>query len=327
MASFDWLGTTTILTAAVLLLVGLQLGCETSYIAPTVITLLVLGSLLHVLFPMTQWWQDRRGRSPVLPLRIFKDLSNLSALSVCACDSLAFNSVAYFLPLYFQIVLGQSPSLSGAYMLAIAVPLASISFASGYFIEKTGRFLEVLQAGLLLMTIGIGLLISLSTSNDTGKIIAFLIIIGLGFGPNFGAPLIALQTRIQESDIATGTAAFGFVRMISGAIGVVMGQVIFQFLIIPHFHNFIEAGISHDLARQLVRGKAISLTQNIAALPQNQKLAARDGLASALKGIWICYTVVSGLGLLVSFGIKRKKLQHETSCGVELESETASERA
>jgi Na+/melibiose symporter-like transporter len=326
MVSFDWLGTTTILTAAVLLLVGLQLGCETSYIAPTVVTLLVLGSLLHVIFPITQWWQDRRGRSPVLPLRIFKDLSNLSALSVCACDSLAFNSVAYFLPLYFQIVLGQSPSLSGAYMLAIAVPLASISFASGYLIEKTGRFLEVLQAGLLLMTIGIGLLISLSTSNDTGKIIAFLIIIGLGFGPNFGAPLIALQTRIQESDIATGTAAFGFVRMISGAIGVVLGQVIFQFLITPHFHNFIEAGISHDLARELVRGKAISLTQNIAALPQNQKLAARDGLASALKGIWICYTIVSGLGLLVSFGIKRKKLQHETSCGVELESETASER-
>jgi hypothetical protein len=320
MISLDWLGTTTILAAAVLLLVGLQLGSETSYAASTVIALLVLGSLLHVAFPATQWWQERKGRSPVLPLRIFKDVSNLSALGVCACDSLVFNSVAYFLPLYFQIVLGRSPSLSGVYMLAIAVPLATISFASGYVIEKTGRFLEVLQAGLLLMTIGIGLLISLDTSHNMSKIIAFLVIIGFGFGPNFGAPLIALQTRIQESDIATGTAAFGFVRMIFGAIGVVMGQVVFQLLVTPHLDGFVEAGIPQDVAHQLARGKAISMTQIIAQLPHNQMMAARSGLASAMRGTWIFCTVVSALGLLVSFGIKRQKLQRTTNCSAELES-------
>jgi hypothetical protein len=73
------------------------------------------------------------------------------------------------------------------------------------------------------MTLGVGLLISLDALLDLRKIIGILIVIGLGFGPNFGAPLIALQTRIQESDIATGTAAFGFVRMVSGAIGLVVG--------------------------------------------------------------------------------------------------------
>jgi MFS family permease len=266
----------------------------------------------------------------VLPLRIFKDVSNLSALGVCACDSLVFNSVAYFLPLYFQIVLGRSPSLSGVYMLAIAIPLATVSFASGYIIERTGRFLEVLQAGLLLMTVGIGLLISLGTSNNIGKIIAFLVVIGLGFGPNFGAPLIALQTRIKESDIATGTAAFGFVRMIFGAIGVVIGQVVFQLLVTPHLEGFVEAGIPRDLARRLARGEAISMTQSIAALPRQQMVAVRAGLATALRGTWIFCTVVSALGLVVSCGIKRQKLQRAAGRGVELESagrEMAGERS
>lgn len=307
-ASMDWLGTTTILAAAVLLLVGLQLGCATSYVTPVILALIVFGCILHFLFPVTQWWQERRGREPVLPLRIFKDVRNLCALGVCACDALAFNSVAYFLPLYLQIVLGRSPSMTGVYMLAIAVPLATVSFASGYLIDKTGRFLEVLQAGLLFMTIGVGLLISLDTTQQNSKLILIMFVIGLGFGPNFGAPLIALQTRIQESDIATGTAAFGFVRMIFGALGVVVGQVIFQLLMAPHYGGFIKAGIMPDVAYQLSRGEAISRARLVSVLPSDQSLVIKTSLSSALRGTWIFYTVISALGLLVSFGIKRTKL-------------------
>ncbi|OAL02044.1 MFS general substrate transporter [Phaeosphaeriaceae sp. SRC1lsM3a] len=317
--SLDWLGTTTILAAVVLLLVGLQVGCATSYTAPVVITLIIIGSTLHILFVATQWWQDKRGRQPVLPLRIFKDVSNLSALGVCGCDALAFNSVAYFLPLYFQIVLGKTPSISGTYMLAIAIPLATVSFVSGWLIEKTGRFLEVLQSGLLLMTVGVGLLISLGTLQDVGKIIAILFTIGLGFGPNFGAPLIALQTRVQESDIATGTAAFAFVRMIFGAFGVIIGQVIFQLRMATYSDDFSRVGIATEVSHQLVRGEAISLTPVVAALPAEQMLVAKTGLLGALRGSWIFYTGVSALGLLISLGIKRKRLQRETNCQSDVE--------
>jgi hypothetical protein len=311
LASLDWLGVTTIIAAAVLLLTGLQMGSYTSFTTPSVLVLIIFGCLLHIVFPVTQWWQDKRGRSPILPLRIFNDISNLGALGVCACDALAFNSVAYFLPLYFQLVRGESPSVSGLYMLAVALPLATVSFASGYVIDRTGRFLEVLQAGLLLMTVGVGLLISLQATHNIGKIIVILCVIGLGFGPNFGAPLIALQTRIRETDIATGTAAFGFVRMIFGAIGVVIGQVIFQLLLTPKFGNFVEAGVTQDVAYQLTRGEAISQARTVAALPDHQRLVARAGITRALRGTWIFYTVMSALGLVVSVGIKRKKLQRE----------------
>jgi MFS family permease len=309
----------------VLLLVGLQLGSETSYATPTVIVLLILGALLHIIFPATQWWQAKQGRSPVLPLRIFKDVSNLSALGVCACDSLVFNSVAYFLPLYFQLVLGRSPSLSGIYMLAIAVPLATISFASGYLIERTGRYLEVLQSGLALMTLGIGLLVSLNASPSLGAIVAFLVVVGMGFGPNFGAPLIALQTRIAESDIATGTAAFGFVRMVFGAVGVVVGQVVFQLLVAPLLGEFVELGIPADFARRLARGEAVAMAESIGALPHSQMVAVRTGLARALRGTWVFCTVVSAVGLVVSFGIKRQKLQRATDCRVAVDAAGGSE--
>jgi hypothetical protein len=156
-------------------------------------------------------------------------------------------------------------------------------------------------------------------------------VIGLGFGPNFSAPLIALQTRIRVSDIATATSAFGFVRMISGAIGVVVGQVVFQLLMRRQFNSFVKGDIPRDVAIQLTQGEAISLQFTITGLPDDQQRIARIGLANAMRGTWVLYTVVSALGLLLSFGIKRKKLQRETAgCNNELESiqtETTSERA
>lgn len=312
LASMDWLGAVTILAATSMLLTGLQHGGRTSYNSTTAIILMILGSVSLFVFPVTQWWQDRRGREPIMPLRIFLDISNFCALGVCACDALVFNSIAYFLPLYFQIVLGKSPSMAGVYMLAIAVPLAIVSFVSGHVIEKTGRYLEALQAGLLLMTLGVGLLISFDLSTSLVKIIVFLFIIGLGFGPNFGAPLIALQTRIRPSDIATGTAAFGFVRMISGAIGVVAGQVLFQGLMKRHFNSLIGAGLNIDLVGRLAHGEALSSGPLIAALQPPQRYAINVALTAALRGTWIFLTVASAMGLLVSFGIKRAKLSRNS---------------
>jgi MFS family permease len=327
LATMDWLGTATIITATILLLVGLQVGSSSSYSNPPVITCLVFGSVAYIGFPFSQRWVAQHGGSPIMPLCIFKDISNLSALAVCACDTLVFTSVAYFLPLYFQIVLGRSAEITGTYMTAVAIPLALVSFASGHIIEKTGRFLEVLQAGLFVMTLGVGLLISLDTTPNLGTIIGFLIIIGLGFGPNFGAPLIALQTRIQESDMAAGTAAFGFVRTISGAIGLVIGQVVFQLLMAPHFKKIVDSGIAEDIALRLTGGEAISQSVAITGATESQKSVVRHGFVSALRGTWILYTVVGAIGLLVSFGIKRTKLIRESTIEIEELKGTSSDEA
>ncbi|KAJ4336412.1 hypothetical protein N0V87_005428 [Didymella glomerata] len=313
MRSIDWLGTFTILAATILLLVGLQTGGTTSYTSPMVIAFLIFGSLAYLIFPITQWWEDKNGGTPIMPLRIFRDISNLSALGVCAFDALVFNSVAYFVPLYFQIVAGQTPSTTGVLMLALAIPLTIVSFASGFVIEKTGRFMDWLQFGLLLTTIGTGLLISLTERFDLGKAVGFLILIGAGFGPTFHTPLIALQMRIKDSDMAVGTATFGFVRMLSGAIGVVIGQVIFQALMRGRLDSIIDAGVSKTFAEQLAGGEAVSQASAVALLDEAQRAIVREGFMGALRGTFICYTVVAALGLLTTFGIKRVTLKREVN--------------
>src|SRR5690242_20066543 len=313
MGSIDWLGIFTILAATIFLLVGLQTGGATSYTSPMVISFLVLGALAYIIFPLTQWWEDHHGGSPILPLRIFRDRSNLSALGVCAFDALVFNSVAYFVPLYFQLVAGRSPSSTGVLMLALAIPLTLVSLTSGSVIEKTGRFMDWLQAGMLITTAGMGALISLSTDFDMGKSIGFLVLIGAGFGPTFHAPLIALQTRISAKDMAVGTATFGFVRMLAGAVGVVLGQVVFQALMRGSLDDIVDAGVPVLFAEQLARGEAVSQAGVVAGLEDRQRRVVRSAFMDALRGAFVVYTVVAALGLLATLGIERVTLKREAS--------------
>lgn len=315
MKSIDWLGTFTILAATILFLVGLQTGGTRSWSEPMVVVLLVLGGLAYLLFPVTQWYEDSRGGSPIMPLRIFRDRSNLSALAVCAFDALIFNSIAYFVPLYFQIVAAKGPLTTGVLMLALAIPLTIVSFASGFAIEKTGRFMDWLQSGLVVSMAGIAAMASLTPSSSLAKSIGFLIIIGAGFGPVFHAPLIALQTRITEKDMAVGTATFGFVRMLFGAVGLVIGQTIFQALMHPQLSDILAAGVTADLAHKLAGGEAVSLISAVAQLDSAQKEVVRSGFMSALRGAFICYAVVAALGVAASLGIKRVTLKRDTSGG------------
>ena len=81
---------------------------------------------------------------------------------------------------------------------------------------------------MALLTIGTGLFMLLPSTVEWGRIAPFEIIAGLGAGPIFQSPLLALHANIHPKDIATGTATFAFVRQLFGGIGLVIGGVIFQ---------------------------------------------------------------------------------------------------
>jgi hypothetical protein len=306
LADIDWLGAVTMAGATVMTLLGLQLGgISYAWNSATVVCLLVFGIITFALFFTAQF---KYSRSPIMPFRIFSHISNLSALAVCFFDAFVFNAVAYFVPLYFQTVLSASPLNSGIWMLALAIPLSIFSASAGWIMEKTGRYLELLRAGLVFMTIGVGLFINFQSYISWPRIIVFLMIVGIGFGPNFHAPLIALQTRLAPQDVAAGTSTFGFIRMISGAMGVVLGQVLFQSQMQLHIKGFVRAGLPNDVIASLASGSAISTTTMPTNLTAGQYLLIKDAKSQSFSRMWILYTIMSFLGLVASLGISRQVL-------------------
>ncbi|KAI9731505.1 MAG: hypothetical protein M1834_004625 [Cirrosporium novae-zelandiae] len=309
--AIDWLGSLTVVGATLMLLLGLEFGgVSYPWASATVICLIVFGIVTYGLFLLNE---SHLAKYPVTPPRIFHDISNCASFAVCFCHGFTFISGSYYLPLYFQSVLGATPILSGVYLFPFVLSLSFGSAASGMIIRKTGRYLELIRTGMFLMTLGYGLFIDLPVSTSWARIIIFQIVAGLGVGPNFQSPLISLQAHINPRDIATATATFQFVRQMATSMGVVIGSVIFNNKMAAHRQDFVDAGISSGLVTMLAGGSAGSSVSLIKALPESQKLAVRKAYTESLSKMWIIFIVVGGIGFALSFLISKKALskQHE----------------
>ncbi|KAM3068359.1 hypothetical protein ACMFMG_009496 [Clarireedia jacksonii] len=308
--AIDWLGTFLILGAVLMLLLGLQYGgVSYPWDSAIVICLLVFSVFTFGIFFLVQW---KVAKYPLIPLRLFKRRDRLAVLGVASTHGFAFVSVAYFLPFYFQTVLGATPILSAVWFLPLALVLASLSIITGTFIMKTGIYVELIWVGLALATLGFGLLIDLPAYRSWPRIVIFQIIAALGLGPNFQAPLIAMQSKVTPSDTAVGTATFGFTRNLSSSMSVVIGGVIIQNRVQSHAAKFAAAGISQSVINKVVSGSAGSAGA-IRSLTASQRGVVRAALADSLSKMWIFYTCMLFLGLLFSFGIGRTTLskKHE----------------
>lgn len=195
----DWLGALTMVSGVIMFLLGLEFGgISHPWKSATVLCLIIFGVLVIGIFFLIEW---RVAPYPLMPLDLFSKRSNLAALSTCFFHAFVFIPGNYFLPLYFQAVLGATPILSGVYLLPQAVALSFLSAFTGVFIKKTGQYLPMIWFGMVMMTIGFGLFIDFDVNSSWAKIIVYQIIAGIGVGPNFQAPLIALQSLVPVSPI------------------------------------------------------------------------------------------------------------------------------
>ncbi|KAF4637158.1 hypothetical protein G7Y89_g908 [Cudoniella acicularis] len=301
----DWAGSLTIVGGTLMLLLGLELGGITyPWGSAQVVCLIVFGIVVAGLFIINEW---KFARYPVMPLRLFNNLSNIAALGVCFCHGFVFISGTYYLPLYFQAVLGATPLLSGVYLMPLALSLSFTSAVTGIMIKKTGKYLPPIWFGLFFMTLGFGLFIDLNAQETWAKIIIFQIIAGIGVGPNFQSPLIALQNFVAPRDIATATATFGFVRNLSTAISVVIGGVVFQNEMQKKLPA-LSASLGPELAQALSGGSAGASVGVVDQLPPAQRVVARQAFAESLSTMWIMYVCFAALGLAISFFIGNKSL-------------------
>ncbi|KAL1794847.1 hypothetical protein ACET3X_006663 [Alternaria dauci] len=322
----DWLGSLTMVGGVVMLLLGLEFGgISHPWDSVTVLCLIIFGAVVIGIFFLIEW---RIAPYPLMPLDLFSKRSNLAALATCFFHAFVFISGNYFLPLYFQAVLGATPILSGVYLLPTALSLSFLSAFTGVFIKKTGQYLPMIWFGMTLMTLGFGLFIDFDVNTSWAKIILFQIIAGIGVGPNFQSPLIALQSLVPKRDIATATATFGFTRNLGSAISVVVGGVVFNNEM-KSKQSQLAASLGPETAASFGGGSAGANVGLIQSLPNEQKAIARKAFADSLSTMWILYVAFAVVGLGVSLLITRNKLdkQHEeTKTGIEAEKAKRLER-
>ncbi|KAH7233238.1 major facilitator superfamily domain-containing protein, partial [Fusarium tricinctum] len=293
--SLDWAGFAFIIGGTICFLYGLEAG--SGGLAPwnsaLVICLLVFGVLILALFMV---WEAKVAKNPIIPIRIFQNRSNLAAFAVANLHSFIFISYDYFLPLYFQVILGFSPIISGLTLFPLILPMSVSTAVGGIFVRKTGNYKIVILIGATLMTLGTGLFISLGQRKEWAKMVIFEVIAGLGCGVLFQNPMIALQTHVHQRDMAATMSAYTFMRGLFVSVSIVVGTVLIQ--------------------RTVRDGNLTSVSDD-----KEQGDTDKQGYVNGLRIMWAFYTALCGLMIVSSLFIrpKLKKAEVASETGSELQ--------
>lgn len=205
------------------------------------------------------------------------------------------------MPLYLQSVLEASPLRSGLLLLPFIVTGAIAGVGCGFIIHRTGRFREIMWFGTFMLTIGFGLFVSFDAFTSTAKAVGFLMIGGLGSGILFEAPLIAVQSQVEQQNVASATATLSFIRNIALSISTIIGGTIFQNSMNSQTGKLSAAGLPQDLLKLLSGEKAMANVMLPATLSNGSwELASKEAFAYAMRNMWITYTVFAFISLVVS---------------------------
>lgn len=201
---------------------------------------------------------------------------------------------------------------SGVLILPLPVAEAVSGILTGAIIHRTGRYLELIWLGLILMTIGNGLYIHLDVSSSVGEIIGYQLLSGVGAGFLFQTPIIAIQATVSQDETATATATLGFIRNMATASSIVVGGVVFQNSMGRMKPSLLAAGMSEGMAEKLTGESAAANIESIRDIRDKaQLLAVKEAFAWSMRNMWVLYTCMAGVGVFLSAFILRTRLNKE----------------
>ena len=283
----DYLGAVVLTLSASCLVLFTSLGGTTlAWGSPTSIGLGVAGAVLLIVFVFV----ERRATEPVLPLHLFSN-RGFSVTSVVGfiVGFAMFGAITY-LPLFFQIVHGESPTTSGLQLLPLLGGLILCSTGSGIVISKTGRYRIFPIAGTALLTIGLLLLAQVGIGTSLIVSAVYMFVLGVGLGCVMQVLVLIVQNAVPYSELGVATSGATFFRSIGGSFGTAIFGAIFSNVLIGNL-------VKHLGTAKLPRG--LSSASVTPAILDKLPHAVHNGIAAAYaESIQTVFIIAAPIGLV-----------------------------
>ncbi|KAG6988943.1 MFS efflux transporter aclA [Physcia stellaris] len=246
---------------------------------------------------------------PSVPPHLFSNRTSVVGFVLAFNSALLLEWVVYFLPLYFQSVQGISPLDSGIQILPLNILLAPFAIVAGILLSKFGRYRPIHWVGFAFAAIGFGLLSRLDPGSSKVEWVCIQIPAALGLGFVMTTILPSIQASLPESDAATATSTFAFLRSFGFMWGITVPGIIFnaRFDAIkyrigdPTIRNMLGDGGAYGYASDDLLGSLSS--QNYSEVV--------DVYAKALTAVWEAGVAFALVGFLVVFAAKDVELRTE----------------
>ncbi|GAA5855362.1 hypothetical protein JCM9279_001697 [Rhodotorula babjevae] len=222
LSTFDFLGLGLLISGLAILLVGFTFGEQGWGQARTIACLVVGAAVLAAAIVV----ELKTKRSPIIPPRLFRLRTAAALLTGVFVQSFAFNGLAYYQPLWFQVT-GSSPLMAGVLLIPFSVGTALFGVISGFLAARWRRTKELIIASYFFATLGYALLATLDERSNRASQMLYLLVAALGVGPLFQLPLLHLQAAMPVKDLATSTATLALLRSVGGTVGIAVAGAIY----------------------------------------------------------------------------------------------------
>ncbi|RYP05315.1 hypothetical protein DL764_003913 [Monosporascus ibericus] len=225
--TIDWTGNVIFIAAITSVLLALSwAGVSHPWSSYNVLVPLLVG--MAGLAGFLVFEGSRFAPNPTVPLHLFSNRTSVGVLVMTFFLGIITMWQLYFMPVYFQGVLGSSPSRSGLQILATVLSILPAAGIGGGLMTKLGLYKPIHYVSWAVTLVGLGLFTLLDRDSSTGDWVGFQIVYSMGAGMLIPTLLPALLAPLSESDTALATATWSFVRSFGMTWGTAIPAAIFN---------------------------------------------------------------------------------------------------
>jgi EmrB/QacA subfamily drug resistance transporter len=252
---------------------------------------------------------ERRATEPILPPRLAQNRVFVATGAVGFVVGFGLFGALTYLPLFQQVVRGQSPTSSGLQLIPVMAGLLTTSILSGQLISRTGRYKVFPIVGTALTVIAMLLLSTLDAGTSTLTASAYMLLLGFGLGLIMQVLVLAAQNSVPYEDLGVATSGATLFRSIGGSLGTaILGAV---------FANRLSHELSSALSaagRQTSALEAGSIDPSaLRRLPPAVHDAYIGAFTNALSTVFLAAAAFSVLAFVLAWFIREQPLRKTVS--------------
>jgi MFS family permease len=222
----DIIGAALLVGASIALLLPLswgQTGSRAGWTSTPVLALFGISGVLWLLLVR----RLMTAAEPLVPLDMVREPLIGAIVSAGFFGIGTIIGLSIFMPLYIQLVLGESASASGLVLIAFMAGATIGSLIAGRLISQLDRYKRV---PLLALPLGIAALAVFAIWPDRFSLIevaAILALAGVGMGTLYPTTTVIIQNAVLPHQMGIATGTLNFFRQLGGAIVVaIFGAIV-----------------------------------------------------------------------------------------------------
>ena len=179
------------------------------------------GALFAVGLAALVWLvrHENHTPAPLIPLNLLRQPPIWHSDALAACHGAALVSLITFLPIYLEVVRGESPSTTGLLLVPLTIGIGTGSLLTGRMVSKTGLTTIFPIGGLALATLALVVIAFWTPLLSTVVLGGLLLCIGLFMGTVMGVVQVTVQSAAGVLRLGEAAATVQFSRSIGAGFG------------------------------------------------------------------------------------------------------------